>query len=115
MRILHFTQYFYLVYKENSSLVCIYVPKVTYFNHMYDICVVNYSLQALQLSEFQFVHQEICRAAYARTLQDSATQVDSERVASGTVSDDQQLMVARVAALEKEIVCRKQDSLKRSY
>lgn len=76
--------------------------------------VVDCSSQALRLSEFSLIHQEICRAAYARTMQDSATQMESGTVAPSTASDNQQLMVARIAALENEIVCRQQESLKRS-
>jgi len=78
------------------------------------ISAVDCCLQALQLSEFSLVHQEICRAAYARTMQDSATQMESDTVAPSTASDNQQLMVARIATLENEIVCRQQESLKRS-
>lgn len=66
------------------------------------------------MSEFSFLHQEICRAAYARTMQDSATQMESDAVAPNTASDNQQLLVARIAALENEIVCSQQESLKRS-
>jgi hypothetical protein len=47
-------------------------------------------------------------------MQDSATQMESDKVAPSTASDNQQLMVARIATLENEIVCRQQESLKRS-
>jgi chromosome segregation ATPase len=70
-------------------------------------------ISALQMSEFSQVHQEICRAAYARTMQDSATQMESDTLAPSTASDNQQLMATRIAALENEIVCRQQESLKR--
>ena len=81
---------------------------------LYDTYVVDCCLQALRLSEFSLVHQEICRAAYARTMQDSATQMESDTVATSRASDNQQLMVARIATLENEMVRRQQESLKRS-
>jgi len=66
------------------------------------------------MSEFSLVHQEICRAAYARTMQDSSTQMESDTLAPSTASDSQQLMATRIATLENEIVCKQQESLKTS-
>jgi hypothetical protein len=47
-------------------------------------------------------------------MQDSATQMESDTVASSRASGDQQLTVAKIATLESEIVFRQQESLKRS-
>jgi hypothetical protein len=47
-------------------------------------------------------------------MQDSATQTESDTLDPSRASGDQQLMVAKIATLENEIVFTQQESLKRS-
>lgn len=71
-------------------------------------------MQALKVGEFSIIYQEICKAAYARIMQDSATQLEPEIMPSSTADEDKPLMVAKNNALESEVACKQQEAQKRS-
>jgi hypothetical protein len=71
-------------------------------------------LQALKVGEFSFIHQEICKAASVRIMQDSATQMGSEIMAPSKADENKLLMAARISALESEVACKQKEAQKRS-
>jgi hypothetical protein len=71
-------------------------------------------LQALKVGEFAFIYQEICKAASAMIMQDSATQMESEIMPPSKADEDKLLMVAKISSLESEVACKQQEAQKRS-
>ncbi|PNF22695.1 hypothetical protein B7P43_G07122 [Cryptotermes secundus] len=72
-------------------------------------------ISALKVSEFSIIYQEICRAAYGRIMQDSATQMEPEIMPASRADEDKPLMVAKISALESEVACKQQEAQKRIY
>lgn len=71
-------------------------------------------MQALKVGEFSFIYREICKAASAMIMQDSATQTGSRMMPASTADEDELLMIARISTLESEIACKEQEAQKRS-
>jgi hypothetical protein len=69
-------------------------------------------LQALKVGEFSFIYQEICKAASAMIMQDSATQTETEIMPLSKAEEDELLMIARISALESEVACKQQEAQK---